>query len=70
MVELFVLSGRYIEKHTTTRICERKITEEITGEFPGESAGGEELYGIGFEAGKGELFWFHKRTENVDRQEP
>ena len=55
LLEAIVLCGRYIVAHTEERVYER----EIVTDGPEEGA----VYGIGYEAEKGELFWFRKRTE-------
>lgn len=55
VLEVIVLSGRYIVAHTEERVYER----EIVTDGPEEGA----VYGIGYEAENGELFWFRKRTE-------
>ena len=55
LIEMILLSERYMEEHTETRVYEKEISAEI--------AGGESLYGIGFEPEEGEIFWFRKKTE-------
>ncbi len=61
VAELIALSEQYIEKNTTTRVYEMPQFEVIGND--------EDVYGIGFEAGKGEVFWFHKKTEMVEQEE-
>ena len=55
LLEAIVLCGRYIETHTEERIYEREVVTNMSEEGA--------VYGIGYEAEKGELFWFRKRTE-------
>ena len=54
VIEMIILSIRYLEENTNISVIQREVPYEI---------GNEELFGIGFEPENGELFWFHKKTE-------
>ncbi len=56
VIEFLILSGKYLEANTSSYFYESENADRF-----GNS---EEIYGIGFEAGEGELFWFHRKTES------
>ena len=59
-MEAVLLSVCYIQEHTEERIIEKEITSGLQSEGT--------FYGIGFEPEKGEMFWFHKKTEMVEEE--
>ena len=54
VVEGMILSMRYLEEHKTTQLYEREIPYEVEA---------ENVYGIGFDTDKGNLFWFQKKSQ-------
>ena len=67
VAEGMILGRRYIAAHTFTNVYEREITGEAFGADPAGEPDGNVVYGIGINAGSGEMFWFHKRSE---REQP
>lgn len=60
-VELLILAGRYIEEHTSSYEYKREQSAWYES--------GEEIYGIGLDAEKGKMFWFHKKSEMTEESE-
>ena len=54
ILECLILSVRYLKEHTRNQVYVREVTYEMEA---------EQVYGIGFDPEKGELFWFQKKTE-------
>lgn len=75
VVEGVILTVRYLKQNTYEKVYEREAfwMEEVTDEIedgaqihPDNQDNVGEYYGIGVGAEDGSLFWFHKKTEEIE----